>query len=415
MTLGVVTRGLYKTSHDGVLYVVVGDALSSVAADGTLTRIGEIAGSGRVGMADNGVQLCIVAGARGYIYDTTNGLQTITDRDFNGADHVTVIDGFFVFNNRKPGQRGQFYISALLDGLSFDGLDFATAERYSDNLIRPFADHSELLLFGAESIEVWFNSGNADFPFSRAQGSVIEQGLGASWSVEKLDESVVWLDNEGIVRRLSGITPVRISTHAIENAILKGDWANAYSWSYVEEGHQFYVLTVPAANLSQTAGTYVYDAATQLWHERRSYGLNYLKHKFYAKAYGKHLVADDEKIYEMSLDYFDESGDALVSEMIFPQVQNEGKRFTVHSLQLNVEVGSTLGSNNPQVMLDISGNTRTYDMTQPWRSMGKKGEYDKRVIWRRLGQHRSFTPKITISAPVKRAVIAAYAEIEPNE
>jgi len=74
-----------------------------------------------------------------------------------------------------------------------------------------------------------------------------------------------------------------------------------------------------------------------------------------------------------------------------------------------------MGCNDPKVMLDISGNTRTYDMTQPWRSMGKKGEYDKRVIWRRLGQHRSFTPKITISAPVKRAVIAAYAEIEPNE
>lgn len=69
---------------------------------------------------------------------------------------------------------------------------------------------------------------------------------------------------------------------------------------------------------------------------------------------------------------------------------------------------------NPEVMLDISGNTRTWDMNQNWRSMGKKGEYNKRVIWRRLGQHRSFTPRIAISAPVKRAVIAAYADIEPS-
>lgn len=68
---------------------------------------------------------------------------------------------------------------------------------------------------------------------------------------------------------------------------------------------------------------------------------------------------------------------------------------------------------DPKVMLDISGNTRTWDMNQNWRSMGKKGEYDKRVIWRRLGQHRSFTPRIAISAPVKRAVFACYVDIEP--
>ncbi|HEY9814929.1 MAG TPA: hypothetical protein V6D20_03875, partial [Candidatus Obscuribacterales bacterium] len=68
---------------------------------------------------------------------------------------------------------------------------------------------------------------------------------------------------------------------------------------------------------------------------------------------------------------------------------------------------------DPKIMLDVSGNTRTFDMTQGWRSMGKRGEYDTRVIWRRLGQHRSFTPRLAISSPVKRAVFAAYAEIEP--
>jgi hypothetical protein len=70
-------------------------------------------------------------------------------------------------------------------------------------------------------------------------------------------------------------------------------------------------------------------------------------------------------------------------------------------------------SYDPQVMLGVSGNTRTFGMTQKWRSMGKTGEYDKRVIWRRLGQHRSFTPRIRISSPVKRAVFTAYAKIRP--
>lgn len=72
-----------------------------------------------------------------------------------------------------------------------------------------------------------------------------------------------------------------------------------------------------------------------------------------------------------------------------------------------------IDQNAPMIMLDVSGNTRTWDMTQNWRSMGKQGEYDKRVIWRRLGQHRSFTPRIAISAPVKRAIFAAYVDIRP--
>lgn len=90
-----------------------------------------------------------------------------------------------------------------------------------------------------------------------------------------------------------------------------------------------------------------------------------------------------------------------------------GRRFAMVTAAGNPAVSKSSGS-DPMVMLDVSGNTRTWDMTQNWRSMGKKGEYNKRVIWRRLGQHRSFTPRIAISAPVKRAVIAAYAEIEPS-
>lgn len=335
-------RGLYRTVADGALYAVVGTSLYSISSVGAVVDLGVIAGSGNVGIADNGIQLCIVSGAKGYIYDTTNGLSQIDDKDFPGANTVTYIDGFFVFNNRTPGQKDQFFISKLLDGKVYDALDFATAERYPDLLVRVFADHSELILFGEESIEIWFNAGNADFPFARAQGSVIEQGLGARWTVEKVDETVVWLDNEGMVRRLTGINPQRISTHAIENAISKGDWANATSWSYVEEGHQFYVLNVPKAQIGQTAGTYVWDAATGLWHERQSYELDSCRLGFYARAYNKHIVGDlfNGKLYEMSLDTYDEDGNPLIAELQFPQVQNDGDRFMVDQLQLDMEVGA---------------------------------------------------------------------------
>lgn len=333
-------RGLHRTPRDGKLYLVAGQALYEIGSDGTATNLGTIAGAGRVGMADNGSQLCIVTGSKGYILED-GSLAEIADKDFPGADDVTVLDGFFVFLNPGSGQSGeQFFISGLYDGESFDALDFASAESYPDDLVRVFADHSELLLFGSETIETWFNSGGS-FPFTRAQGSVIEQGLGAKWSIAKCDETVIWLDNEGSVRRLNGQTPARISTHAIEHSIGKGDWENATAWSYVEEGHSFYVLTVPAANLSQTAGTYVYDAATGLWHERKSHEKDYLRSGFYARAFGKHITCDRDRarLYEQSLDVYTEDGEHLVAEMTFPQVQADGGRFIVDRFELDADVG----------------------------------------------------------------------------
>lgn len=336
------TRGLYRTAADGRLYTVIRNTLYYVNEDGVATGLGTIAGSGRVGMADNGRQLCIVAGQVGYTYTVTEGLKQITDDGFPGAISVTYMDSYFIFNNPDADQRGQFFISDLRDGQVYDASEFATAESHPDNLLLVFADHSELLLFGSETMEIWFNAGNADFPFARAQGSIIEKGLGATWTVAKLDNTVVWLDNEGIVRRLDGSTPVRISTHAEEYDISRGDWANATAWSYVQEGHEFYVLTVPAASPSQKAGTYVFDAATQLWHDRKSYRRDYHRAGFYAFAYGKHIVADIDRgdLYEMSLDVYTEDGGHMISEMQFPQVQNDGNRFIVDMLQLDMEVGS---------------------------------------------------------------------------
>lgn len=82
--------------------------------------------------------------------------------------------------------------------------------------------------------------------------------------------------------------------------------------------------------------------------------------------------------------------------------------------QLRLQFLFELPQFEPQAVLSISNDGRTYDRTQIAQSMGKIGEYNKRVIFRRLGQYdREFNGKITISAPVKRAIFAVYARVEP--
>ena len=52
-------------------------------------------------------------------------------------------------------------------------LGFASAEKLVQIISLPCSrDHREIWLFGVTNIEVWYNSGNANFPFSFIQGSV---------------------------------------------------------------------------------------------------------------------------------------------------------------------------------------------------------------------------------------------------
>jgi hypothetical protein len=156
---------------------VSGPNVYTVAQDGTATLRGTIDNlSTPVSMASNGQVVMIVTGPNGYVLDMTSyTLTKITSTNFLGADKVDFVDGYFIFN--KPGT-GQFQITDLY-ATTIGDLDFATAEGSPDLLLSLIVDHREVWLFGENSTEVYFNSGNADFPFERIQGAFIEQGCAA--------------------------------------------------------------------------------------------------------------------------------------------------------------------------------------------------------------------------------------------
>jgi hypothetical protein len=118
-TTGVIdeeNRGLWVMA--GIPYVVNGDKLYTLADDNTLAAVGTITGTGRVSMADNGTQLCILdPGGNGFIYNRdTTAFAQITDPDFtaNGnPQYVVFNDGYFVFSTDSK----KFINSALNDGL----------------------------------------------------------------------------------------------------------------------------------------------------------------------------------------------------------------------------------------------------------------------------------------------------------
>lgn len=433
---------------NGVLYAVVGGKFYTINSAGVKTEKGTLVTSaGRVSMDNNGTQIMIVDGTAGYIYTiATDTFAKITDPDFPGANMVTFLDGYFVFN--KPGT-GQFMITGLYDGMAIDALDIATAEAYPDLLTSLINDHRELWLFGEYSTEVWYNSGNASFPFERVQGAVIEKGIAARWSVAKMDNSLFWLakdkNGEGYVVRANGYQPQVISTRAIEHQIASySDISDAWGYAYTQNGHGFYVITFPTGN-----ATWAYDVTTGMWHERSSRNVQgeFKRHlaNTYAFAYGKHLVGDfeDGDIYKMDMAVYTDNGEPIIRTRRTMHIGDEQKNLFYHRLQIEMEMGigdfnyasnSFYGyladgyyyadgsiaaggdpipgtSVNPQAMLRWSDDGGHTWSNEHWVTIGKQGEYGKRAVWKRLGRSRNRVFELNLTDPVKTVLIDANLEL----
>jgi hypothetical protein len=181
---------------------------------------------------------------------------------FPGALSVAALDGYYVYTSTDVGSK--FFCNLLQDPTNFNGLDFAYADGMPNILSRVIMLNGELWFLGDGGLEVWYNSGDGDFPFRKRAGGVISHGLAATRSVATGDNSVFWLGEAGIVYRSQGYRAQRISTHAIEAHLRFMGLQNVISaFTYIQDGKIFYVL-------SYTTTTFVYDCSTKTWHGRAS-------------------------------------------------------------------------------------------------------------------------------------------------
>lgn len=425
-----VGRGIFNT-HDDQVYSVAGDVLVRWRGGlGTDSYSGVIlTTSGFVSFADNGVQLAVCDGTSLYILTyATDTFAKVTDPDLPASvGSVTFIDGYFVVNENDTGK---FYISALYDGTSWASLDFATAESSPDDLLRVLNVNGQLFLFGKYTSEVWYNSGNSNFPFERISGGKLEVGILSPNTAIELDNSVFWVGQNktgrGVVYRAEGFSAKRISNAFVERTIQQAtqylDVPDLKAYTYEEEGHIFYCIT--GEDLETTL---CYDLTTGLWHERAGWNPD-------DGTLTPHIVNDvatrqgiiwcssrlNGDLLKMSLDYYQDADlYPIVSKRIFPTISNEDVRQRYNQLVISMQngVGTEAGrapSNledatvNPSISLRISP-----DGGQSWSSsyskpIGREGQYSKRVAFRRLGTYKQMTIELTISDVVRKCLIGAY-------
>lgn len=414
------TRGSLEIN--GRSFMVSGSGFYEITSNGSyLLKGGLDTVTGSVSLSSNGVEVCLVDGPNGYIYRLlTDVYFKITDDAFLGADTVTFCDGYFIFNRPNTGV---YYISNLYSGGDIDGLEFASAEGSPDNLVAVRAVHNQVWLLGTSSIEVVYNSGAADFPFTRIQGTFIEYGCAAAFSVANTANTVFWLgqdaQGDGIVWMAEGYQPKRISTFAVEYAIQQyANIADAVGYTYQEDGHYFYVLNFTSANT-----TWVYDIGQDEWHERAFWNKTqgrYERHRGnnHMFVFGRHLVGDYNTgvVYDQSLSYFDDAGDVIRRARVSPHTFDDLEYIYFDYFQLDVETGVGLNTGNiqdtdPQIMLRWSNDSGHTWSNELWRSAGKIGEFKKRCLWRRLGKARDRVWEVATTARCPIYLINGHAGV----
>lgn len=411
-------RALYKPSvGDGI--AVHGSSVYRIATDWTSTLVGTIDTlTTPVSIADNGTIAVLVTGPSGWTLDLAlNTLTPISDPAFYGAARVSYNNVTFIFE--RPGTN-QFYISAP-GSVTLDALDFAAAESNAEPIVAHIVNHSELLLFKESVTEIWRDSGNTDFPYSRDGNAAIEQGCAAKYSLVALDNTVFWIgrdkSGQGIVWRMNGYTPQRVSHDGVEFAIQGySDISDAWAYAYQQEGHTFYVVNFPIGN-----ATWVYDVKEQAWHERAylipASGLlqrhRAACHMFFG---GEHVVGDWEngKLYALDLDTYSDNGDAQLALRSCAHVfDSNNKQVRVDWLEVLIEAGVGLqtGQGSDPVMM-VRWSKDGGHAWSPLRSMsmGRVGTFRARARTGKLGKARDWVFEVSITDPVKRVILSATVD-----
>jgi hypothetical protein len=373
-------RGCFETA--GRAFIVIGNTLYEVGADGSRTSRGTLATTtGPVDFAANMTQVCIVDGPCGYILTKdTNAFAQITDPDFPGSQRVNYLGQYFIFSN-PASKTGAYYISDLGDGSAVDALDFQSAESQPDPLVAHVVVGENLWLLGSQSSEVHVVTGASTFPIERVNGATSRTGCIAPFSLVNINNTAMWLGSDLIVWQTNGYQPARVSNRAVEEAIARcTDPASAFAWTWTWRGSVFYALTLPGVST-----TWVLDLTANHWHEEGEFADGVFLSSAvvgYMYAHGKPLVLGSTgSVYELRDDVYDLAGDVLCRTRVSPHMATEdGNWHVLSGVTLMLDRGT-----GGQAMLRVSKDGGgSYGGWKP-RSLGATGRLMKQVRWDGLG------------------------------
>jgi len=395
------------------LYVVAGSNVYKIDSTKTVTLLGTIATApARVMMTNNGTQMSILteSGTLYYCTSSASSLTQVTDGDYELSDSIATLDGYTIATE-KQGRTFQF--SDINTTQDWQALNKQTVEADGSNIVVVAMNNLELWFFKETLIEVYYDSARPGYIFDRKEGVFIQKGCAAKYSVASLDGGFFFLGSDRIVYQTNGYQLVPISTFPISQEIeTYSTVSDAYGFTYVLNGHKFYTLTFPTEDK-----TWQYNITTNLWHERQSLNGQEKQGRWRATTHaffnGLNLFGDFETgiIYQADADVYTENGTPVLRKIISATLFANYARATFDRFTLMLDTGVGLISgqgSDPQLMLRVSSDGGKTWGFEEWQPIGPQGEYLKEVFWTSLGYGRSAIFEVTMSDPVKLAIVGAF-------
>jgi hypothetical protein len=413
-----IDRGFNRMAE--ILYQVKGTSLYEIDKQGGHRLRGTIPGTGRAIIANDGINMFIVADLKVWKYSSdTNAVTEVTNVNITGAKSVDFFNNQFIYTKDKFST-----VSDVGNGGEASGLNIIGEETLPDDLVRDYVFDEVIYRCGVRSIIGWYNSGVGAPPIVKLQGRIFTVGLAAINSIDQTDQAFYWLGDDFSIYRSSAGREERISTDAISNEIQKYSRVDdAIGNTFTFEGQNFYSITFPSGNK-----TFVISELLGVngWFELSSGVNSPLQSSKYQgtsiiSAYGKNFVADvnNGNVYELDLNTFTNNGKPLQRIRTTQSASGDllgakGKRVQMSCLKLIMEtgVGVIAGQgDNPRIMIEYSDDGGRTWRGGSWPRVGRLGEFTLQVEWFDLGSFYDRIFRISTTDPVNYTIFSATIDL----
>lgn len=356
-------RGLYASARYDHMIAVADDNVYAISENLSRTKIATIETSdGDVFISENNAdQIAICDKSSIYVYDYRN--HTFTKAVTGSSDSLDFTPGYVTFQDGyiiAPAlNRSEWRLSEPNNAKSFPAApanvgELQTKPDEAMACIRFPGKGNLLLVFGRTVTEMWYDTGNQLFPYTKNTFQNVDFGCANAASIgwisvgsnENVSGLVVWVgvneDSGPSIMFTDGNAIKQISDDGINFRLAElTNPTNCYGFCFKQDGHPFYQVSWPDENL-----TLLYDFETNKFFTLCDHYQNchpakrvcFFNNKYYFISF------EDGNLYELNSKYTTYDGLVIPRIRVCSPIRlPKAERFIANNATFTIEQGSDAG------------------------------------------------------------------------
>lgn len=414
-------RGIFVREGSLTFFIASGAEVFIIPPNGLPSVIASLeTDNGPVWMDDSGVELFINDGSTAFIYTHATGVTSqVTNVSYPvGARGAVFLQGRFWVYVTTGVDAGKVFASDQYNGNGWNALNFISPAARPGGIIALVRQADDLVIIGSKSVEWWSGTPTqiaGALGFQPSAPAATEVGGSAERGWAKVGQKLFIVghtDGQAGLYEVRGYQVVPVPNIKAESDFSKVFASSAICSGYTITGHEFLNVTVPG-DISLQASSWTYDAMTGQWSKRSSIGKPYYRGLLAVSTLAGAYLTDafEGTLYRVDESSYSEEGEPMEFEIVSRHLLNDGDHLTLHGIQIDVETGVAPASgegSDPHAILSVSKDHGKTWIIERHPSLGKVGEYRRRVMEYRFGTARDFAVKFRITDPVPRRVTGAF-------